>query len=59
LPDVIPGTYTVVAIEDAWGFDWSKPTLLSHYAEHGQTLTIGKLMQGVVSLPDAVEVQPR
>lgn len=59
LPAVVPGTYTVVAIEDAWGFDWSKPALLSRYAEHGQTLTIGKLMQGVVSLPDAVEVQPR
>ena len=59
LPDVIPGTYAVVAIEDAWGFDWSQPALLSRYAEHGQALTIGELMQGVVSLPDAVEVQPR
>ena len=59
LPNVIPGVYTVVAIEDAWGFDWSKPNLLSHYAEHGQTLTIGELMQGAVFLPDPVEVQPR
>ncbi len=59
LPDVIPGSYTVVAIEDAWGFDWSQPALLSRYAKQGQALTIGELMQGVVSLPDAVEVQPR
>jgi protocatechuate 3,4-dioxygenase beta subunit len=59
LRGVIPGTYTVAAIEDAWGFDWSKPTLLSRYAEHGQTLTIGELMQGVVSLPEPVEVQAR
>ena len=59
LPNVIPGVYTVVAVEDAWGFDWSKPNLLSHYAEHGQTLTIGELMQGAVFLPDPVEVQPR
>lgn len=59
LPNVIPGVYTVVAIEDAWGFDWSKPNLLAHYAEHGQTLTIGELMQGAVFLPDPVEVQPR
>ena len=59
LPNVIPGVYTLVAIEDAWGFDWSKPNLLAHYAEHGQTLTIGELMQGSVFLPDPVEVQPR
>jgi Carboxypeptidase regulatory-like domain len=59
LADVIPGSYTVAAVEDAWGFDWSKPTLLARYAAHGQTLTIGELMQGAVYLPEAVEVQPR
>ncbi len=59
LPDVVPGSYTVVAVEDAWGFDWSKPTLLARYAEHGQTLTIGDLIQGAVHLPEPVEVQPR
>jgi Carboxypeptidase regulatory-like domain len=58
LPDVVPGSYTVVAVEDAWGFDWSKPTLLARYAEHGQTLMIGELIQGVVHLPEPVEVQP-
>ena len=59
LRDVIPGSYTVVAIEDAWGFDWSKPTLLTRYANHGQAVTVGELMQGAVSLLDAVEVQAR
>jgi hypothetical protein len=59
LPDVVPGSYTVVAVEDAWGFDWSKPTLLARYAEHGQTLMIGELIQGAVHLPEPVEVQPR
>jgi hypothetical protein len=59
LRDVVPGSYTVAAIEDAWGFDWSKPTLLARYAQHGQALTIGELMQGAVHLPDPVEVQPR
>jgi hypothetical protein len=59
LPDVVPGSYTVVAVEDAWGFDWSKPTLLARYAEHGQTLTIGELIEGAVHLPEPVQVQPR
>lgn len=59
LRGVIPGSYTVVAIEDAWGFDWSRPALLARYAEHGQALFIGELMQGAVSLRDPVEVQQR
>jgi hypothetical protein len=59
LRDVVPGSYTVVAIEDAWGFDWSKPLLLARYAEHGQRLTIGELTQGAVHVLDPVEVQPR
>jgi Carboxypeptidase regulatory-like domain len=59
LADVVPGSYTVVAVEDAWGFDWLKPSLLARYAEHGQTLMIGELIQGVVDLPEPVQVQPR
>jgi hypothetical protein len=59
LPDVVPGSYTVAAIEDAWGFDWSKPALLARYAEHGQALTIGDVIQGAVHLPEPVEVQPQ
>lgn len=59
LRGVIPGSFSVVAIEDAWGFDWSQPTLLARYARHGQAVTIGELVQGVVSLLDPVEVQAR
>jgi hypothetical protein len=40
LRSVIPGDYTLVAIEDAWGFDWSKPGPLARYALHGQPVTI-------------------
>jgi len=59
LRDVIPGTYTIVAVEDAWGLPWLKPGVLKRYVEHGQNLTIGELMKGSVLLPDPVEVQPR
>lgn len=59
LRGVVPGSYSVVAIEDAWGFDWSKPALLARYAQHGEAVTVGELMRGTVSLLDAVEVQPR
>jgi len=56
---VVPGTYTIVAVEDAWGMEWMQPGVLSRYAQHGQELTIGPLMRGTVHLPDAVEVQAK
>jgi hypothetical protein len=59
LRGVIPGAYTIVAVEDAWGFAWLQPSVLARYVQHGQNVTIGELMQGSVHLPDPVEVQPR
>jgi CxxC motif-containing protein len=59
LPGVIPGSYTLVAVEDAWGFPWLQPGALARYIKHGQDLTIGELMKGSVHLPEPVEVQPR
>ena len=58
LRDVIPGTYTLIAVEDAWDFPWQQPDALKRYLEHGQNLTIGELMTNSVHLPDPVEVQP-
>jgi hypothetical protein len=58
LRGVIPGSYTIVAVEDAWGFDWQQPGILARYVQHGQNLVIGERMQGTVHLPDPVEVQP-
>jgi hypothetical protein len=57
--DVIPGSYTVIAVEDAWGFEWRKPEALAQYVQHGQTLVVGELMRGSVRLPEPVKVQPR
>ena len=58
LRGVIPGSYTIVAVEDAWDFEWLKPGALARYVQHGQELTIGELMSGSVHLPDPVQVQP-
>jgi hypothetical protein len=58
LRGVIPGSYTIVAVEDAWGLEWLQPSVLARYVQHGQNLTIGELMRGTVSLPNPVEVQP-
>jgi hypothetical protein len=56
---VIPGKYTLVAIEDAWGFDWSKPAQLAHYAKQGQAITIPVDARTTIELPEPIEVQPR
>ena len=58
LRDVIPGTYTLVAVEDAWEFAWNQPETLNRYVQHGQNLIIGSLMSNTVHLPEAVQVQP-
>jgi len=59
LGSMIPGEYKLVAIEDAWGFDWSKPGQLAHYAQHGRAVTIAEGVQTTIQLPEAIEVQPR
>jgi hypothetical protein len=59
LRGAIPGTYTVVAVEDAWGFDWLKAGVLARYAEHGQPITVGEKMRGTVRLPQPLEAQAK
>jgi Carboxypeptidase regulatory-like domain len=59
LRSVIPGTYTVVAIENGWDLDWAQPAVIAHYAEHGEAITIDQQSEGSVHLPAVIEVQPR
>lgn len=59
LRGVIPGTYTVVAVEDAWGFEWLQAGALARYVQHGQQVIIGENMKGTLHLPEAVEAQEK
>lgn len=59
LRSVVPGSYTIVAIENGWDLDWSRPGVIAHYAEHGKTLTVSGGSQGSMQVPDAVDVQAR
>ena len=58
LRNVIPGAYTVVAIDNGWEVDWATPAVIRAYARHGKTVTVGD-RQGSIHLPDAVEVQAK
>jgi hypothetical protein len=59
LPSVIPGSYTVVAVQDAWGFDWLKPSVLQRFIQRGESVNIGEKARGTLHLPRPVEVQQR
>jgi Carboxypeptidase regulatory-like domain len=59
LPNVIPGSYTIIAIENGWDLDWSEPAILAQYSEHGQTLQVGDRSPTSMHLAGAVEVQAK
>ena len=57
LNSVIPGSYTIMAIQDGWDLDWSQPASIAPYMKQGQTIEI--LNQRSTSLPQALEVQSK
>ncbi len=59
LPNVIPGSYTIIAIEDGWDLDWAQPAVLARYLEHGQTVKVGDRSEAPMRLESAVEVQAK
>jgi hypothetical protein len=56
LPGIIPGKYTIIAIEDGWDLDWAKPAVIASYGKHGQQITVGN---ETVHLEKPVELQPK
>jgi Carboxypeptidase regulatory-like domain len=59
LQNVVPGSYTVLAIENGWDLDWSQPAVIDAYLSHGRTIEVGNHFGQTMSLSNAVEVQPR
>ena len=59
LPNVIPGSYSIIAIENGWDLDWSEPAVLAQYLKHGQTLEVGDRSPTPMRLASAVEVQAK
>jgi hypothetical protein len=59
LKNVIPGSYSIIAIENGWGLDWAEPAVLARYLKQGQTVEVGGQSQIAVHLTEAVEVQAK
>jgi hypothetical protein len=59
LRDVVPGQYTLVAIEDAWELDWARPEVLARYLPRGIPVTVTDGSGKVVRISEPVPVQSR
>lgn len=59
LRDVVPGKYTVVAIQDGWGLDWARPEVIARYLPRGVSVTVSSASGKIVPLASPVPVQAR
>jgi protocatechuate 3,4-dioxygenase beta subunit len=59
LRDVVPGQYTVVAIQDGWTLDWADPQILGRYLPAGINVTVTGASGKLVTLGRPVPVQTR
>ncbi len=57
--NVVPGSYTVVAIEDGWALDWSNPEVISRYLASGVPVIVPEGSSQSIKLSRPVPVQPR
>ncbi len=58
LKQVLPGRYTLLAIDDGWSLEWARPVVMEHYMAHGLSVEV-PADRKTVDLKDSVEVQKR
>jgi hypothetical protein len=59
LQGVVPGSYTVLAIDDGWSLDWSEPAVIAAYLKGGRTIKIAGQSKQPVDLGTPIEVQSK
>jgi hypothetical protein len=57
LPQVAPGQYTIVAIQDGWNLDWSRPEVIGRFLPRGTTVTVSDTPSKTIALQQPVTVQ--
>ncbi len=40
LQNVVPGRYTVIALQNGWDLEWSNPAVLAPYVKDGQSILV-------------------
>jgi Carboxypeptidase regulatory-like domain len=58
LPNVVPGTYTLVAIENGWGLEWKHRDAIAAYLKRGVTVQVPE-NERTMNLEGPVAVQDR
>lgn len=53
---VVPGPYTLVAIENGWDLDWSQPEVIAAYTKRGRVIEVRNQKNREA---EPIEVQPR
>jgi hypothetical protein len=59
LRGVIPGSYTLLAIENGWDLEWSQPGVIAAYSKHGRKIELRSQGRGSINVAEAVEVQSK
>jgi len=59
LRSIVPGSYTLIAIDDGWDLDWANPAVLASYLKHGQSIKVEDQARSSLHVPEAVEVQKK
>jgi hypothetical protein len=57
LHGVVPGSYTLLAIENGWDLGWSEPGVISAYLKGGRKIQIGDQAGRTTKVAESIEVQ--
>jgi hypothetical protein len=57
--DVVPGSYTLLAIDNGWDLDWSQPGVIAAYTKRGRKVEVGADGKRTMNVAEAVEVQSK
>ncbi len=58
LKQVLPGRYTLIAIDDGWSLEWARPIVMERYLAREVKVTV-PADRKAIELTDAVEVQQK
>jgi hypothetical protein len=59
LHGVIPGFYTLIAIENGWDLDWSQPGVIAAYRKHGRAIQVASQSARLTNVTEPIEVQSK
>ena len=56
---VVPGSYTLLAIDNGWDLDWSQPGVIGVYLKRGRKIEIGNQGGRAMNVAEGIEVQSK